>query len=114
GTKDEVFACGRAAPFVVVTGGTTNTGYTPENPRVSEVQLEMGVRVPVLKGLPAGERINGQVPAAHWVVELPVRGDDGMLSFEPALLPRSADVADDYLPMTEANIIRQAFKFLGE
>src|SRR5690554_4277788 len=74
----------------------------------------MGVRVPVLEGLPAGERINGQVPAAHHVVELPVRGDDGTLSFEPALLPRSADVADDYLPMTEANIIRQAFKFLGE
>src|SRR5690606_40715891 len=60
------------------------------------------------------EPINGQVPAAHWVIELPVRGDDGSLSFEPALLPRSADVADDYLPLTEANIIRQAFKFLGE
>ena len=114
GTKDEVFAWGRAEPFLVVTGATANTVYTPENPRVSEVQLEMGVRVPVLEDLPAGERINGQVPAAHWVIELPVRGDDGALSFEPALLPRSADVADDYLPMTEANIIRQSFKFLGE
>jgi len=114
GGKEEVFARGTAEPFLVVTGTTASTVYTPENPRVSEVQLEMGVRVPVLEGLPAGERINGQVPAAHHVVELPVRGDDGTLSFEPALLPRSADVADDYLPMTEANIIRQAFKFLGE
>ena len=114
GGKEEVFARGTAEPFLVVTGATASTVYTPENPRVSEVQLEMGVRVPVLEGLPAGERINGQVPAAHHVVELPVRGDDGTLSFEPALLPRSADVADDYLPMTEANIIRQAFKFLGE
>src|SRR5690606_24771732 len=51
--------------------------------------------------------------AAH-VIELPVRGEDGRLSFAPALLPRSADVASDYLPLTEANIIRQAFKFLGE
>ena len=74
----------------------------------------MGVRVPVLDAPVTGEKVNGQVPAAHWVIELPVRDDDGALSFEPALLPRSADVADDYLPMTEANIIRQAFKFLGE
>ena len=32
----------------------------------------------------------------------------------PALLPRIADVSADYLPLTRANIIRQAFKFLGE
>ena len=114
GGRDEVFAWGRAEPFLVVTGATANTVYAPENPRVSEVQLEMGVRVPVLQGFPPGERINGQVPAAHHVIELPVRGDDGALAFEPALLPRSADVADDYLPLTGANIIRQAFKFLGE
>src|SRR5690606_6907071 len=114
GGKDEVFAWTRAEPFLVVTGATASTVYSPENPRVSEVQLEMGVRVPVLQGFAPGERINGQVPAAHHVVQLPVRGEDGALSFEPALLPRSADVASDYLPLTEANLIRQAFKFLGE
>ena len=114
GDRERILARASAEPFLVVTGATASTVYTPENPRVSEVQLEMGVRIPVLEGPATGEKINGQVPAAHWVVELPVRGDDGALSFEPALLPRSADVADDYLPMTEANIIRQAFKFLGE
>src|SRR5690606_24676347 len=63
---------------------------------------------------PAMDEVNGQLPAAHHVVELPVRGDDGRLSFAPALLPRSADVAHDYLPLTGANLLRQAFKFLGE
>ncbi len=114
GDRERILARASAAPFLVVTGATASTVYTPENPRVSEVQLEMGVRVPVLDAPVTGEKVNGQVPAAHWVIELPVRDDDGALSFEPALLPRSADVADDYLPMTEANIIRQAFKFLGE
>ena len=114
GDRGRILARASAEPFLVVTGATASTVYTPENPRVSEVQLEMGVRVPVLEGPVTGEKINGQVPAAHWVVELPVRGEDGALSFEPALLPRSADVADDYLPMTRANIIRQGFKFLGE
>ena len=32
----------------------------------------------------------------------------------PALVPRSADVSDDYLPLTPANLLRQSFKFLGE
>ena len=114
GDRDAIFEWGRRAPFLVVTGATARTAHTPENPGVSDVQLEMGIRVPVLADWPPMDEINGQLPAAAHVVELPVRGEDGALSFQPALLPRSADVASDYLPMTEANIIAQAFKFLGE
>lgn len=114
GDREAIHAWGRRAPFLVVTGATARTAYTPENPRVSDVQLEMGVRVPVLAEWPAMEVVNGQLPSAHHVIELPVRGVNGNLSFEPALLPRSADVASDYLPLTEANLIRQSFKFLGE
>ncbi|MEN1972512.1 SH3 domain-containing protein [Luteimonas sp. MJ204] len=114
GDKSAIHAWGRRAPFLVVTGATARTAYTPENPRVSDVQLEMGVRVPVLADWPGSDEVNGQLPAAAHVVELPVRGEDGALSFDPALLPRSADVASDYLPLTEANLIRQSFKFLGE
>lgn len=114
GERDAIHAWGRRAPFLVVTGATARTAYTPENPAVSDVQLEMGVRVPVLHGWPATDEVNGQLPAAHHVIELPVRDADGRLSFQPALLPRSNDVASDYLPLTEANLIRQSFKFLGE
>ncbi|HEY4530658.1 MAG TPA: SH3 domain-containing protein [Luteimonas sp.] len=114
GDRDAIHAWGRRTPFLVVTGATARTAYTPENPGVSDVQLEMGVRVPVLEDWPAMDEVNGQLPAAAHVIELPVRGDDGRLSFQPALLPRSNDVASDYLPLTEANLIRQSFKFLGE
>lgn len=114
GAKDAVFDWGRRAPFLVVTGATAHTVFTPENPRISMLQLEMGVRLPVLDDWPPTDPVNGQLPAAHRVVELPVREPDGALAFEPALIPRSADVADDYLPLTRSNLIRQAFKFLGE
>jgi cell wall-associated NlpC family hydrolase len=43
-----------------------------------------------------------------------VRQADGSLAIRPALIRRSADTAPGYLPLTRANIIRQAFKFLGE
>jgi cell wall-associated NlpC family hydrolase len=45
---------------------------------------------------------------------LPVRNDDGTLAFSPALLPRTTDTAPAPLALTQANLVRQAFKFLGE
>ncbi|TDK34028.1 NlpC-P60 family protein [Luteimonas terrae] len=103
----------RAAEGVVVTGATARTVFTPQAPEVSDVQLEMGVRVPRADWNVA-RALHGQVPAFGHVVELPVRADDGALSFAPALLPAADDVADDVLPYTRAALIRQAFKFLGE
>lgn len=114
GDRTAIHEWTRRAPFLVVTGATARTAYTPANPAVSDVQLEMGVRVPLLAGWSPAEPVNGQLPSAAHVVELPVRRADGRLGFEPALLPRSADVARDYLPLTEANLLRQSFKFLGE
>ncbi|MCD9007525.1 SH3 domain-containing protein [Luteimonas sp. XNQY3] len=114
GTRDAVAGyAARAAAGVVVTGATARTVFTPEAPAVSDVQLEMGVRVPRADWA-ATRVLHGQVPAFGHVVELPVRDDDGALSFAPALLPAAADVAENVLPHTRAALIRQAFKFLGE
>ncbi|WP_337245144.1 SH3 domain-containing protein [Luteimonas sp. gir] len=103
----------RAARGPIVTGATARTVYTPQAPEVSEVQLEMGVRVPALDW-PGDRVLNGQIPWYGRVVELPVRTATGGLTFAPAMLPQSADVADDALAYTRAQVIRQAFKFLGE
>jgi len=116
GPREAVFGYldrAQAAPRRVVTGSKVHTVFTPEEPRVSELQLEMGVAVP-LAGLPPDRPVNGQHPYTAWTVELPVRGEDGSLAFSPALLPRIADTAADVLPLTPANLIRQGFKFLGE
>jgi hypothetical protein len=114
GSRDEVFGYTHKAPYVVVTGATARTVFTPEQPDVSELQLEMGQRIPVLSDWPAEKPVNGQHPYTAHVVELPLRAADGSLHFTPALLPRTADVATDYLPLTHANLLRQSFKFLGE
>jgi hypothetical protein len=70
--------------------------------------------VPLDTGLPPDQPVNGQTPYAAHVLELPLRKADGTLGFTPALLQKNTDSAGDYLPLTRANIIRQAFKFLGE
>ena len=113
GPADEVFAYGEKSPYRIVTGATVNTVFSPEEPALSELQLDMGVRVPVLGGDAAGP-VNGQHPYASYVIELPTRAAEGGLELKPALLQRNSDTAGDYLPLTRANIIRQGFKFLGE
>ena len=42
-----------------------------------------------------------------------MREEDGSLGYETALVPISLDVHVGYLPLTSANVISQAFKFLG-
>jgi cell wall-associated NlpC family hydrolase len=114
GPRAQVFDyVARAAMGRVVTGSKVHTVNTFEAPRVSEVQLDMGVRLPMLP-MPADAQVNGQHPYTSWIVELPVRGDDGRLAFAPALIQRNADTAGDVLSLTQANLVRQSFKFLGE
>jgi len=114
GPEEEVLGYTRKSPYLVVTGAMAKTVFTPERPDVSELQLDMGVRVPVLADWPAGKPVNGQHPYTAHVIELPERAPDGTLRFTPALLPRTADTAGDYLPLSRANLLRQGFKFLGE
>jgi cell wall-associated NlpC family hydrolase len=113
GPRAAVLVYAGRTPFRVVTGAKPRTVYNPDEPRVSELQLDMGVRVPVATPDEQG-RIHGQHAQAGWAVELPVRGADGSLAFAPALLPRGSGVSDGNLPHTAGNVIAQAFAFLGE
>ena len=114
GPRETVLSYGAGTSALVVTGATARTVYNPEEPGLSALQLDMGVRVPVLADWPADKPVNGQHPYTSHVIQLPVRRADGSLDLLPALLPKTADVASDYLPYTSANLLRQSFKFLGE
>lgn len=114
GSAEQVFGYGAHGPYRVITAAKAFTAYTPEEPRVSNLQLEMGVRVPVLADWPAMQLVNGQQAHAGHVIQLPARNADGSLVLLPALLPRWQESAADYLPLTRANLVTQAFKFLGE
>jgi hypothetical protein len=113
GTREEVLAYMAHGSYRVITGDKLRTVYTPEAPEVSEIQLDMGLRLP-LADLPPDQPVNGQGPYEAWTLSLPTRAADGSLHLQPALLQRKADSAPNYLPLTRANLIRQAFKFLGE
>jgi cell wall-associated NlpC family hydrolase len=114
GSAAQVFGYADKKPYRVITGPTERTVFTREVPGVSQLQLDMSTRAPLLTDLQPDLPVNGQTPYAAYTLELPLRDADGKLGFTPALLQKNTDSAPEYLPLTQANIVRQAFKFLGE
>lgn len=103
-----------SSPFIVVSGDKVSTSFNPEVPALSELQLDMGVRVPLADPETVGNNLYGQNPYASYTVLLPLRTEEGKLEIKPALIARNMDVNRGYIPFTRENIVRQAFKFLGE
>ncbi|MDF4002225.1 SH3 domain-containing protein [Luteibacter sp. PPL552] len=114
GDPAAIFAHVDATPYRVVTGARVETVFTPEAPALSQLSLDMGTRVPLDTTRPPDQPVNGQTAYTSWTLSLPVRDAAGTLAFHPALLQRNTETAPDYLPLTQANVIRQAFRFLGE
>lgn len=114
GNREMIFEYKERPDFVVMTGNKVITTYNPHVPEISELQLDMGIRLPLARAEDVSNNLHGQNPYASYVVELPVRNAAGELRLEPALIARSADVSTGYLPYTRENLISQSFKFLGE
>ncbi|MCK5308983.1 MAG: SH3 domain-containing protein, partial [Zetaproteobacteria bacterium] len=100
--------------FLIITGAKIRTSFNPEVPALSELQLDMGIRIPLADRNIGNNNLYGQNPYTSHVVSLPVRNMEGKLEFKKALIARNKDVHKGYIPYTRENITRQAFKFLGE
>lgn len=93
--------------YLVVTGNRIGIDFAPDNLSPELVELTMGTKVPLASG-------EDKSSGGGFLVELPARGGDGELLVKTALIPADSDVSVGYMRYTRANIIRQAFKILGE
>jgi len=114
GTRAEVLDFATRQPALTVLGAYANTVVSPEAGALSNLRLDMGVRLPLLTAWPTDTAVHGQLPLAHWVVELPRRGANGELQRVATLIARAEPVKPHALAYSPANVIRQAFRFLGE
>lgn len=113
-TRRELYSYLDAKDYLVVTGKGILTAFNPVRPEISELMLDMGVRVPLAVREEIPMDIDGQHPAGNYVVKLPVRNQSGKLELRLGLVAHADDVRVGYLPFTRRNIIAQAFKFLGQ
>lgn len=79
--------------------------FTPEavDKRISQIQLDMGVSLPI-------QNENQQ----EYSVAYPVKDDSGNLEYVSVKLAQSSEVSKGYLDYTTAGVLNQAFKFIGE
>lgn len=100
--------------FLVVTGREIRLSDDLGSKGLSGQLIPMGTKLPLISLADAPQEINSRRAYGCFIVKLPVRLDDGSIGDEFALIPLSDDVQVGYLPYTRANIVKQAFKLLGD
>ena len=93
----------RSTKFLVITGTKVVPREAVMGKPVPYWRAGMGTRLPLL-GMEQG----------GYAVEIPLRNSDGNVYWHKAWIHGKADVSSGFLPYTRANILRQAFKMLGE
>lgn len=114
GSREGVLGYAAKQAQLVVTGSGVRTAFDPARPSLSRLPLDMGTHLPLLADWPRDEPVSGQAAYAAWVVSMPARDANGRLQLVPALVPRGSDVRVGDLALSRANLLRQAFKLLGE
>ncbi|MFH1245836.1 MAG: SH3 domain-containing protein [Candidatus Omnitrophota bacterium] len=98
--------------FLVATGNRVRTQGNYYDQDISRLEFDMGTKIPLAETIPS--HVNNQAVIGNYVVKIPCRDAQGQLLFKTALLAETEDVHKGYLPYTRGNVIRQAFKLLGE
>jgi len=117
--KKEVFDYANSDKFLMVTESRIETEPNPFIKEISNILFQMGDKIPLIEFDEIPESIpmnnlHAQSPQGCYVIKIPVKDKEGHLEFRCALIARSNDICEGYLLYTRGNIIRQAFKLLGE
>ena len=106
----------RMAPedFLVVTGREIRLQDDVRSPSLSGQLIPMGTKLPLVKLSDAPRMINDRETTGCYIVKLPVRKPDGMITDKYSLISIKEDVHVGYLEYTSENVLRLAFKRLGD
>lgn len=103
--------------FLVVTGDRIQTKKIPGDELSGDYEFTMGTKLPLAenaawKNLKAKSGDESSIYDSY-VVKVPMRNEDGSLSYSFLAIPLNKDVSIGYMEYTRANVLRQAFKMLG-
>ncbi len=118
GNKAQITAFKEDDKFITVTGSKVFTNHVPSyvknHKQLSNIQLDMGVSLPLAKRSDYSNEVYGQNPYTNYIVKFPTKNKQGKLKIDLAAISKNQDVHVGFLALTQANLIKQAFKFLGE
>lgn len=114
GSKKEIEEYCKCKDFIVVTGKKINLGYNPFIEALRNLDIDMGVKLPIETNLSKEELIYDMYSEGNYVVKYPLRESNSKLKFTNILIPYNEDVHRGYLKCNRSNILKQIFKFQGE
>ena len=105
--------------FLIVTESRVETEPNPFDKQISHILFQMGDKIPLVKDTEIPDSIpennqQAQSPEGAYVIRIPVKGKNEKLKYKKALIARSNDLSEGYLRYTRENLVKQAFKLLGE
>ena len=100
-TREEIQKYLNSKNFLVVTGESVPF-YIDETLQEAGFPISMGTVLPFKEKSPG-----------YYKIWLPLRKAGGTAWVREAYVPQNVDVSEGFLPYTQANVIRQAFKLLG-
>jgi hypothetical protein len=112
GDKEALFGFLNQPEFLIATGSWVESQIT-EN--VSpKIRFMMGTRIPLVPRQRISRELFQHNPQGNHVVWIPARDEKGLFRPVMAYISTRADVHRGYLPYTRRNLLKQAFKMLGE
>ncbi|MBC8061350.1 MAG: SH3 domain-containing protein [Clostridiaceae bacterium] len=110
--KETVIEYSKSENFLIVTGNHITSQFNPQDKNMSQIEFAMGTKIPMLENMP--ETIANQSTYGNYAVKLPYRNDKGQLEIRNALISKKEDVNIGFLTYTRENILKEAFKLLGD
>lgn len=99
--------------FLIVTGERITLPDEVGQPNGGK-ELSMGTKLRIVDPDTVPEYLYQRRGHNSYIVQMPERGENGKLSLHEVYVPAHYDVNIGYLDYTAANVLRQAFKTLGE
>lgn len=99
---------------LVVCTGSLYTAASNFDPVLSKKLLTLGTKLRSVDPATVDGLVNNRTPFHNYIVEMPIREEDGSYSKKLALIPETALVSEGYLPMTQRNILTIALRTLGD
>lgn len=100
--------------FLLVTGDKVVLEVDNTNAFTSELILYMGTTYPLVKYEDYDTTGAERAPYECYIIKVPMRDENGKLTYEYAFVPVSRDVHVGYLEYTAANMLTQLFKVNGD
>ena len=97
--------------FLIVTAPRLSLAGSAALPELAALSPEMGTRLPLEREVALADNA---VTGNCWVVQVPLADTEGNLQLARVRIPKSGDAKEGCLPYTGENLLRQAFRLLGQ